>query len=147
MICLKDHIKLIDTHCHLDLPVFDPDRQTVLTNALASGIRSIVVPGIEQATWQRLETLCSQHESLYPALGLHPIVVDLHQQEHLRDLEHRIEITRPVAIGEIGLDFYIADANREKQLAFLDAQPRGAGRGVYDRVLPASRPARPAQHV
>ena len=113
---------LVDTHCHLDVTDFDIDRELILQRCTAAGIRQIVVPAIDQPGWTNLLALCQQHSNLYPALGLHPVYIDQHLPEHLSQLETQIAQTPPLAIGEIGLDFYIKTLDRERQLELFEAQ-------------------------
>ena len=131
-------MKLIDSHCHLDLPAFNEDRTQVLANCRAAGVMGIVVPGIRAADWPGLLRLCRQSRgtdggpALYPALGLHPLFVEQHTAADLQDLTMTIAEQRPVAIGEIGLDFYHSEPDRERQLQLFDTQLGVA----YDAGLP-----------
>ena len=113
---------LIDTHCHLDLKEFDQDRWKVLDNARISGVGGIVIPGVKNATWPQLVELCDTAADLYPALGLHPYFIDHHQPGDLVGLERMVELHHPVAVGEIGLDFYRPELSKDKQLTLFEAQ-------------------------
>lgn len=115
-------MELIDTHCHLDLPAFDADRTQVLARCRAGGVTRIVVPGIRAADWTRLGTLCASEDGLYPALGLHPLFLDRHADADLQALSQAIGDHRPVAVGEIGLDFHLPEPDRTRQVALLQAQ-------------------------
>jgi TatD DNase family protein len=117
-------MRLVDTHCHLDVADFDGDRPAVLSAARAAGVEAIVVPGIDAAGWDRLLALCASDDGLYPALGLHPVYLQRHRDADLAALERRVDLERPVAIGEIGLDFHLPDADPEPQLALCRAQLR-----------------------
>ncbi len=114
--------EIIDTHCHLDVDAFDPDRVEVLHNARQAGVVAQIIPAIEASGWQRLLELCAKHSDLYPALGLHPVFLQQHTQADLDKLAAVIKRTRPVAIGEIGLDFAIKSLDRDKQLQLFEAQ-------------------------
>ncbi len=139
---------LIDTHCHLDFSAFDVDRNAVLRNCIKSHVSDIVVPAVSQGTWSNTIKLCtessySENESTTPlinspklhlALGLHPIFIDQHQPQHLTQLDELVKQHKPVAIGEIGLDYYQKKNNRpndshnnpivdkEKQVVFFSKQ-------------------------
>jgi len=115
-------MELIDTHCHLDVEEFAADREQVLARCLEAGVTRIVVPGILAATWAHLIEFCAQHKSLYPALGMHPIYLDLHQPDDVDLLKQQIEQNRPVAVGEIGLDYFVAGLDPEQQKALFAAQ-------------------------
>lgn len=99
---------MIDTHCHLDGPAFDGDRDEVLLRARAAGVTDVVVPGVEPAGWERLLGLCAAREGLHAALGIHPqALADLpaaDDDRHLADLEGLLDRGGAVAVGECGLD-------------------------------------------
>ena len=115
-------MELIDTHCHLDVEEFAPDREQVLARCAAAGVTRLVVPGIVAATWGQLLELCAQHDGLYPALGLHPVYLDMHTPQDVELLRHAIDQNHPVAVGEIGLDFFVAGLDQERQKTLLGAQ-------------------------
>ncbi|OUR64267.1 DNAase [Methylophaga sp. 42_25_T18] len=113
---------LIDSHCHLDFNVFDDDRSTVLANCQQLGINDIIIPGVTANTWDRLLTVCQQSTMLHPALGMHPMFMDQHQAEYIDQLNAYVSEHKPVAIGEIGLDFYIADHDKQSQIELFEQQ-------------------------
>jgi len=141
MLCME----LIDSHCHLDVAAFDEDRQAVLARARDAGVVGIVVPGIEVKGWQTLLGLCRAEVGIYPALGLHPVFLEQHQPADLFLLETELAQQRPVAIGEIGLDFQIDGLDHERQQQLFESQliiARDAGlpvilhvRKAHDQVL------------
>jgi TatD DNase family protein len=138
-------MEIIDSHCHLDVSAFDADRRTVLQHARDRGVHGIVVPGVTAAGWQGLWELCAGEPDLYPALGLHPVYLDTHQATDIEGLGDWLTDHRPVAIGEIGLDYYLRELDRERQQALFEAQlklAREAGlpvilhvRKSHDQVL------------
>ena len=115
-------MKLIDTHCHIDLPQFDADRECVLLAAMQNSIDKIIVPATTKNRWRQQLEICSQTPLLYPALGLHPVYLDQHKQNHLDELEQMLEKNNVVAVGEIGLDFFIKELDRPAQLQLVDSQ-------------------------
>lgn len=115
-------MEIIDTHCHLDVADFDADRNEVLKHCRSRGINRIVVPAIEAKTWDKVLDLCSKEKGLYPAFGLHPVFINQHQADDINRLEKLVETILPVAIGEIGLDFYIKEHDKERQLDLFEAQ-------------------------
>jgi len=117
-------LRLVDTHCHLDVQEFDADRDAVVARARAAGVTRQIVPAIEAATWPGLRDACARDAGLFPAYGLHPLLIASHRDEHLRDLRAWIERERPVAIGECGLDYWVEDLDRDVQATFFDAQLR-----------------------
>jgi len=121
-----NHMRLIDTHCHLDLPAFDTDRAQVLQRTRDAGVSDLVIPGVSAARWPGLLALCEGDAGLHPALGLHPMFMSEHRPAHLQALPDWIEQHRPLAIGEIGLDFSDHQANggtdHDAQLTLFEAQ-------------------------
>lgn len=103
---------LIDTHCHFDVEEFDADRDAVAVRTLAAGVDTVVVPGYVSAHWSRLYAICARYASLrlLPVPGLHPCYVAGHVDDDLVRLEGMLaEYPDTVAVGEIGLDYFIAD--------------------------------------
>jgi len=121
-------MELIDTHCHLDVPDFDADREAVIRRTQALGVVAVVIPAIHRAGWAGLLALCDQASErdpdLYPALGLHPVYLDRHQDADIQALEMAVAEARPVAVGEIGLDYYVRELDRARQQAIFEAQLR-----------------------
>jgi TatD DNase family protein len=115
-------IKLIDSHCHLDFRVFDKDRADIVSHCQLLGITDIVVPGVTARSWRRLLELCDQTDLLHPALGLHPLFMDEHKIDDLTALKTLVATAQPVAIGEIGLDFYLPDHDKQAQVDLLIEQ-------------------------
>jgi len=115
-------MELFDTHCHLDVREFSADRDAVLARARDAGVRWQVIPAVDAAGWTNLVSLCHREEGLYPALGLHPIYIDQHRDKHIDELRTWVKRERPVAIGEIGLDFFIKETDRERQQGIFEAQ-------------------------
>ena len=117
-------INLIDTHCHIDFADFDDDRDQVIQAAVEAHVNDIIVPAVTYESWQRTTSICEQYPQCHLALGLHPMFIDEHQPQHLTALNGAIENHSPIAVGEIGLDFYLPDQqlNREKQMLFFTKQ-------------------------
>ena len=115
-------MELVDSHCHLDAGEFEGDRDAVVLRAHAAGVRRQVVPAVDAAGWPGLRDVCSAHDGLFPAYGLHPICLASHRPEHLDDLRCWIERERPLAIGECGLDFYLDDLDRDTQQFYFRGQ-------------------------
>ena len=115
-------MELIDTHCHLDVPEFDPDRDAVLDRTRAAGVVGVVIPAIRRAGWPRLLEYCASGPGLYAALGLHPVYLDQHRDDDIAALEAAIGQRRPLALGEIGLDYFVRELDRQRQQTLFEAQ-------------------------
>lgn len=113
---------LIDSHCHLDAPGFDRDRDAVVVRARAAGVRIQVLPAVEAAAWPKLRDICSGDDGLHPAYGLHPMYLSAHREEHLRLLREWLGRERAVAVGECGLDYYVEGLDHNAQQDFFEGQ-------------------------
>ena len=111
-------MRLIDSHCHLDDDRLDAERDAVIAEAAAQGITRMVVPATTANRWEKIKSLCARHAGLYPAYGLHPMFIEQHQANHLRELDEWLAREEVVAVGECGLDFYRSrvDEKWQKQL-------------------------------
>ncbi|MCW8917353.1 MAG: TatD family hydrolase [Gammaproteobacteria bacterium] len=115
-------MELFDSHCHLDVAEFDADRAAVLARARAAGVGQMVVPAVAAAGWPALLALCRGEAGLYPALGLHPLYLERHREADLVELRRLVERERPLAIGEIGLDYFVAGLDRGRQQWLFEQQ-------------------------
>jgi len=121
---------LIDTHCHLDASEFLADRKAVIERAALQGVGAIIIPAVSTANFDAVRKLAHSFKGGAYALGIHPICIPDAQDSDLDELESRIDASlddpRFVAIGEIGLDFFIPalkePSMRDKQEAFYAAQ-------------------------
>ena len=115
---------MIDTHCHLDLPIFKEDLSSVLQSAKDVGISDIIIPSISAGHWNGVKKLfqLSSQPKLHVAYGLHPMFTEEHSNSDIGALERWIQLEAPVAVGECGLDFFIQDFDKNKQLALFEAQ-------------------------
>lgn len=115
----------IDTHCHLDAPEFDADRDAVRASATAAGVGHIVIPAVERAHWRGVIELAQRHGDSY-ALGIHPLFTPRAQEDDiaaLRDLlAERQGDPQLVGVGEIGLDFFVPGLDAERQIWFYEQQ-------------------------
>jgi len=113
---------LIDAHCHLDFDTFSDDFNEVLQRAKDNKISDIIIPGTQKKYWQRITALTNKHSNLHPCYGLHPYWVDQHTKADIAKLEEYITSNPAIAIGECGLDFRQAQAEKNLQLYFFEAQ-------------------------
>jgi len=115
---------LVDTHAHIDFDDFAEDRAELMQRASAVGVKHIFVPAVTQQTWPQTIKVCQRYACCELALGLHPVFIDQHQPQHLTELDEQVAQHKPIAIGEIGLDFFSKElqAQKEKQIAFFTKQ-------------------------
>lgn len=136
---------MTDSHAHLDMPAFDPDRMDTLRRARAAGVGTVVSIGMmdPEESWRRTFALVDElhpdgapHRDpalpqIYTTLGCHPHEAsgfdDFGGEQRLTELTRR---PRLVAIGEIGLDYH------------YDHSPRPAQREVFRRQIRVARELR-----
>jgi TatD DNase family protein len=108
---------VIDSHCHLDNPQFDPDREAVIDRALAAGVERMVVIGTGEGP-PDLEAgirLADKHEPIYATVGVHPHDASKATRETYRELRELLKHSKVIALGEIGLDYHYDHSPREIQ--------------------------------
>jgi len=119
-------MQLIDSHTHLDFPDFDADRPQVLARSRALGVKQMVVLGVYQSNWQRLWDLVQTDSQLYAAFGVHPVYLDDHRPEHVIELGQWLsrlaQHPQVCAVGEIGLDYFLPELDRDGQQQLFEAQ-------------------------
>ncbi len=115
---------LIDTHCHLDAAEFDADREAVHAAARAAGVETIVVPAVEVAGFARTRDTVKRYPGCVAAYGIHPLYVMRTADSDLASLRQWLLAERPVAVGEIGLDLYVAGIDPARQEHFFVEQLR-----------------------
>lgn len=118
---------LIDTHCHLDASEFAADRDVVAEQALLRGVGCLVVPAVEVGNFAAVRACCARYPLCVPAYGLHPLYVAHATQTELQTLRHWLKneavgTQAPVAVGEIGLDFFVPGFDRVQQEIFFIEQ-------------------------
>jgi TatD DNase family protein len=148
----------IDSHCHLDAPEFSVDRAAVFKRAQEAGVQWCVMPAVQAKDFAGLQDIASLFNQPY-ALGIHPLYVPQAQTDDLRQLETFIQQAlslnregqttdpRLVALGEIGLDFFVPSlcepSMRDKQLFFYQAQLKLAQKYKLPVILHVRKSADP----
>ncbi len=119
-------MELIDSHCHMDFPILRAQAPQLLDAAQAVGVGLVVVPGVLQDDWLALQRFCRADKRLVPAFGLHPCFMAQHGDftQALLQLDALLAQPDTVAVGEIGLDFFMADVDRGAQMTLFQAQLR-----------------------
>lgn len=120
----------IDTHCHLDAPELAGERDLLVHRAMERRVLHLVIPAVCRGNFGEVRKLAHCFPGCAYALGIHPLYVagagegDLEQMRSL--LAMYADDARLVAIGEIGLDFYLPELKtgslREKQEYFFAEQ-------------------------
>ncbi|MGA2775690.1 MAG: TatD family hydrolase [Candidatus Omnitrophota bacterium] len=97
---------LVDTHCHLDFPQFDADRDEVIRNARQGGIGYMVNTASSLKSSQNSVELAAKYDFIYSTVGIHPHEADSVTKEDIEGIRKLGQNKKVVAVGEIGLDFY-----------------------------------------
>lgn len=127
----------IDTHCHLDGDEFAPDRHEVVQRAREAGCTKIFLPAIDVASCKTVLDVCAQYpDYCYPMLGLHPEEVRADWRQQLDAIHQLLQSSllseraegevSPIAIGEVGLDYYWSRDFEQEQLQAFEAQVKWA---------------------
>ena len=126
----------IDTHCHLDGEEFAQDRDAVVLRAREVGCKAIFLPAIDVASCHTALDVCAQYPNYcYPMLGLHPEEVRADWRSQLTAISHlllavsqepKAKGQKPIAIGEVGLDYYWSREFEKEQLEAFEEQVRWA---------------------
>ena len=137
---------LIDSHAHIQLDRFDPDREAVLERAQAAGVHTILVIGFDLETSRGAITLAEEYDQIYATVGMHPHDAKDLEDETVRIFRDLAAHPKVVALGEMGLDYYrnlsphpIQKAAFERQLDLaeeLDLPIVIHNRDAYHDILP-----------
>jgi TatD DNase family protein len=115
----------IDTHCHLDAAEFSTDAAAVRARAAARGIAHCVLPAVEVGNFTAVRELAHRHGDSY-ALGIHPLCTGRAAPEDLDRLDEALVACRDdprlVAVGEIGLDYFVPGLDAARQELFYAKQ-------------------------
>jgi TatD DNase family protein len=117
-------VKLVDSHCHLDDPKFDLDREETIGRALAAGVETMMAIGTGQGP-PDLETgirLADRYPFIYATVGVHPHDASKATPETWGRLGQLADHPKVLAIGEIGLDYHYDFSPREVQRAVFARQ-------------------------
>jgi TatD DNase family protein len=107
--------QLIDTHTHLCDPIFDPDRDDIISRAKAAGVAKIISVSENMADANRNLELAGIYPEILPAAGQYPTHLDLSQSQEMVEFI-RANRDRLVAIGEVGLDFWVVKEEGDKEI-------------------------------
>jgi TatD DNase family protein len=120
---------LIDTHCHLDAAEFAADRAAVAASAVSAGVPVIVIPAVGAGNFAAVRDCAARYPGCVPAYGIHPLYVADASEADLGTLRQWLINESagrhpPVALGEIGLDFFVPGFDAARQEYFFVEQLR-----------------------
>jgi TatD DNase family protein len=120
----------VDSHCHLDGPKFDSDREEVIARAGAAGVQAMVAIGNGDGP-EEVDCgirLAEKYDFIYATLGIHPHEARLATESAYARMAELARNPKVIAWGEIGLDYYYDHSPREVQKqVFLRQMELAAG--------------------
>jgi len=118
-------VALVDTHCHLDAPEFGDEMPSVRARAARNHVAVCVIPAVAVDNFEAVRRLAHRQGDAY-ALGIHPLCTGTAQESDLVRLDTELGIHRDdprlVAVGEIGLDYFVPGLDAARQERFFQAQ-------------------------
>jgi TatD DNase family protein len=147
----------IDTHSHLDAPEFERSgliAGDLISESATKNVVMSVIPAVERSNFETVRQLAHTHSQAY-GLGIHPLYTPRAHEEDLVFLDMQLHLhtddLRLVAVGEIGLDFFMpqlcTDEMREKQVAFYRAQLKLAKQHALPVILHVRKSADALLHA
>jgi TatD DNase family protein len=110
---------LVDSHCHLDFPDFDADRDAIIARARAAGITRMVTICTKLRNEPQVRAIAEAHHGVFYAAGTHPMSVAQEPMATVDDLTALAAHPKFVGIGETGLDYHYTSDSAEAQAASL----------------------------
>ena len=111
---------LVDTHCHMNLT---DDIDSIIMDAEKNNVLKFIISGCDKKSIRDGLEIIYRYPSIFMTIGFHPDEVDDLTDKDILDLEILIKTNKKiVGIGEIGLDYYHNDMNKEKQKEFFEKQ-------------------------
>src|SRR6478735_8514371 len=112
-----------DTHCHLYVPEFDPDKNEMLLRVLEAGVVRMMMPNIDLDTVHRLKSMAREFPGqCFPMMGLHPCSVKSDYSTVLGEIEKLLFTGDFIGVGETGIDLYWDTTFRQQQIEAFELQ-------------------------
>jgi TatD DNase family protein len=106
---------LVDSHCHLDFPDFDTEREAIIARAQREGVGHMVTICTRVKRFDQIKAIAEAHDSVTCSVGTHPHNADEERDVTVDDLVALADNPQVVAIGEAGLDYHYDNAPRDAQ--------------------------------
>ena len=110
-----DMTEIFDTHAHYDDEAFDEDREELLAGLPGQGIARVVNVGASLASCKKTLELMNRYDYIYGAIGVHPSETGELNEENFKQIREWCSHEKCLAVGEIGLDYYWDEPEREIQ--------------------------------
>ena len=112
---IKKGLVLIDTHCHLEMSQFDPDREAVIQRAKDAGLEALITIGSDYESNGKALGLTEKYDFVYCSIGIHPHDAKTFNDDVYKKLKEWAPHKKVVAIGETGLDYHYMHSPKEVQ--------------------------------
>lgn len=106
---------LVDSHCHLDFPEFEPELDAVMQRARAAEVKTCVTIGTKLSTFARTHAIAEHFDDVWCSVGSHPHEAKVEPIEDAGALIEAAAREKVVGIGETGLDYYYQHSPRAEQ--------------------------------
>ncbi len=136
-------VQLVDTHCHVDFPHFDDDRDAVLERYRVAGGQWLVTVAVDLENLPRLFALADNNPDIYCSVGVHPNH-EPHDEPTVDQLCELASHPKCVAIGETGMDFFhhrVPAEVQEQRFRTHIRAARALGKPVIVHMREADEPA------
>jgi TatD DNase family protein len=117
-------IKFIDSHVHLDDERFDDDREELIKSLYENDIESVLNLGSDLSTSKSAVKLADEYSFIYAAVGCHPHDSKYMNENTMNIFRELAKNKKVIGIGEIGLDYYYDNSDRETQRLWFREQIR-----------------------
>ena len=119
-------MEFFDTHMHLDDSKFDLDREEVINKIWNAGVTKCINMGCDVESSKKAINIAEKHSFIYAACGLHPEDIPQTEEDLWKTISEIKELAlkneKIVAIGEIGLDYYWRQDNKDLQKKAFEKQ-------------------------
>lgn len=116
--------KFIDSHAHLDDKRFDTDRDELINSLSDNGIETVLNPGADLKSSKNALFLAEKYPFIYAAVGCHPHDTKYMNDDTMNKFKEMAKSNKVIAIGEIGLDYYYDNSDRDTQKKWFREQIR-----------------------
>ncbi len=116
--------KLTDSHAHLDDQSFNGDREELIKSLYDNDVDTVLNPGADLETSQNAVKLAEKYPFIYAAVGCHPHDSKFMDDNTMNLFREMANNKKVIAIGEIGLDYYYDNSDREIQRKWFREQIR-----------------------
>ncbi len=134
---MSTDIRITDSHCHLDFPDFDEERDAVIARAVASGVHRMVTICTRLDQEPRVRAIAEAHAPVFYAAGIHPMRAAESPLVTVDDLVRLAEHPKFVGIGETGLDYHYTAESAEVQKTSLRVHIEAARRTTLPLIIHA----------